>query len=270
MIVAGLLMVAMLIGFLPLNARADRTVGSDVSGAPFEYFGPGKQMLGFDIDLIKAMSVQLGPILVINHTFDDLLAAVKRGKFDMAMSAISDTRDREKIVDFVDYFVAGGGIVVRQGNPHRIFAINALCGYTVAIESGTSYLADLQAESKNCEAVGMKPIALVTFKTDDEAFAAFQGGNGDAYVADYPVAVSRQANLKDPKSLEVVGRQFNVVPYGIAVAKKNVALQAAVKRALLAAIADGTYDRLLKKWKLEAGAMRSAPINAGTLFENNR
>ena len=33
-----------------------------------------------------------------------------------------------------------------------------------------------------------------------------------------------------------------------------------------AVIADGTYDALLKKWGLEQGALRSVPVNAGTLF----
>jgi polar amino acid transport system substrate-binding protein len=257
-----------LAGLLPLGTPAATQVGSDVSGAPFEYFGPpGHKMLGFDIDLLKAMSIRMGPVLVVNHTFDDLLAAVRRGKFDLAMSAISDTRDREKLVDFVDYFIAGGGIMVRPGNPHRIFAINALCGYSVAIEKGTSYLTDLQRESDNCKAVGLGPMQFLTYDTDDAAFAAFMGGKGDAYVADYPVAVYRQKNITGASSLVVAGGQFDVVPYGIAVAKKNGAIQSAARSALLAVIADGTYDLLLKKWDIEAGAMRSAPINAGTLFQ---
>jgi polar amino acid transport system substrate-binding protein len=254
---------------LPLSAPAAITVGSDVSGAPFEYYAPppGHQMLGFDIDLIAAMSKTMGPIVVVNHSFDDLLSAVRRGKFDLAMSAISDTRDREKLVDFVDYFIAGGGIMVRAGNPHKIFAINAFCGLALTIETGTSYLADLQRESANCKAVGLAPIRILTFSTDDDAFAAFQAGKGDAYIADYPVAVYRRLNTKGAISYEVVGQQFDVVPYGIAVAKQNRTLRNAVQRALLATIADGTYDRLLKKWNLEAGALRSAPVNAGTLFE---
>lgn len=44
-------------------------------------------------------------------------------------------------------------------------------------------------------------------------------------------------------------------------------MQSAARAALLSVIADGTYDLLLKKWDIEAGAMRSAPINAGTLFQ---
>ncbi len=65
----------------------------------------------------------------------------------------------------------------------------------------------------------------------------------------------------------VGGQQFGVIPYGIAVSKKNPQLRDRVQTALKAVIANGTYDRLLRKWGLQQGAMRSAPVNAGTKFE---
>jgi polar amino acid transport system substrate-binding protein len=244
-------------------------VGSDVSGAPFEYFqGSSKVPLGFDIDLLHAMIAKMGNQAdVVNHQFDDLLAAVRRGKFNFAISAISDTSTREKQVDFLDYFVAGGGIMVNAGNPYRIFGIDALCGYSVTVESGTSYLADLEKESKTCVAVGLHAINILTFSTDDSAFAAFIAGKAPAYVADYPVSVYRARFANDGKTLEVVGRQFDVVPYGIAFSKQNAALMKSMQQALLAVVADGTYDKLLRKWGLQEGGLRFAPINAGILYE---
>jgi polar amino acid transport system substrate-binding protein len=65
----------------------------------------------------------------------------------------------------------------------------------------------------------------------------------------------------------VVGQQFGVVPYGIAVAKNNPQLRDRIQGALKALIQNGTYDRLLQKWSLTQGAMRSAPVNAGTKFQ---
>ena len=235
-----------LAALLPLGSLAATQVGADVSGAPFEYFGPpGHTMLGFDIDLLKAMSIRMGPIVVINHTFDDLLAAVRRGQFDLAMSAISDNREREKVVDFIDYFIAGGGITVRPGNPHRIFAINALCGYSVSIEKGTSYLTDLQKQSDDCKAIGLGTIQFLTYDTDDAAFAAFLGGKGDAYIADYPVAANRLKTNRAAASLVLAGRQFDVVPYGIAVKKGNA--RDAIRRKSGAALRD-------RRWYVRSAA----------------
>jgi polar amino acid transport system substrate-binding protein len=105
----------------------------------------------------------------------------------------------------------------------------------------------------------------LTYPTDDAAFAAFQAGKAPVYVADYPVSVWRARTTG--QGLLVVGKQFDVVPYGIAVRKENTALMGSLQRALLAVVADGTYDRLLRKWGLSQGAMRVAPVNAGKLFE---
>lgn len=263
---AGLL-AALIVAPLTIAAAAPLSVGSDVSGAPFEYFqGSSKVPLGFDIDLLDAIAAKMGrQPTITNHQFDDLLKAVQRGQYQSAMSAISDTSEREKLVNFVDYFVAGGGLMVQQGNPLHVFGIDGLCGYAVTVESGTSYQTDLQKQSEKCKALGLHTITILTFKTDDDAFAAFMAGKAPLYVADYPVGVWRARTTG--KGLQVVGKQFDVVPYGIAVAKQNTALLTELQHALAAVVADGTYDRLLKKWGLSQGAMRVAPINAGKLFE---
>jgi polar amino acid transport system substrate-binding protein len=267
---AGLLaaLMAASLAFPAAAPAAPLKTGSDVSGAPFEYFqGNSKTPLGFDIDLLDAMAAKMGrQATVTNHQFDDLLKAVQRGQYDAAMSAISDTSAREKLVNFLDYFVAGGGLMVQPGNPLHVFTIGGLCGYSVTIENGTSYQADLERQSTACKAIGLGPIKILTFNTDDDAFAAFVAGKAPIYVADYPVSVWR-ARTASAKGYQVVGKQFDVVPYGIAVAKANNALLSGMQQALLGVVADGTYDRLLKKWGLSQGAMRVAPVNAGKLFE---
>jgi polar amino acid transport system substrate-binding protein len=268
-LLAGLLAALLLapLAFVAAAPAAPLNVGSDVSGAPFEYFQENsKTPLGFDIDLLNAIAAKMGrQPSIANHQFDDLLKAVQRGQFEVAMSAISDTSAREKLVNFLDYFVAGGGLMVQQGNPLRVFGIDGLCGHAVTVESGTSYQADLEKQSAKCKTVGLGAVTILTYKTDDDAFAAFMAGKAPVYVADYPVGVWRARTTG--KGLQVVGRQFDVVPYGIAVGKQNTALLMQLQRALVAVVADGTYDRLLKKWGLSQGAMRVAPINAGKLFE---
>jgi len=157
--------------------------------------------------------------------------------------------------------------MVQPSNPLHVFGIDGLCGYSVTVESGTSYEADLNKQSSKCKAVGLGGVKVLTFKTDDDAYAAFVAGKAPVYVADYPVSVWRARTAGAGKGYQVVGKQFYVVPYGIAVAKQNTVLLADLQRALVAVVADGTYDRLLKKWGLSQGALRVAPVNAGVKFE---
>ena len=264
---ASVLMLVTLFACGPLSAAAggELKVGSDISYAPLEFYGPAHRIQGFDYDLVLAISKHLGePVAVSNHTFDDLLPAVRRGTYDLAISAISDTRTRESQVDFVDYLLAGSGMLVPAGNPKHIFALSALCGLRVDVQRGTSQAAALAEQSDACKKLGLAPISLLQFTTDDEAFGAFTQGKSDVHVTDFPVA-AYLAKTNDHK-YEVAGRQFALVPYGIAVAKSDPALRARVVSALHSVIADGEYDALLKKWGLEQGALRSAPVDAGTLF----
>jgi len=259
-----------LAGFLALCSVAAGAqtlhVGSDVSYAPLEFFAPKSHaMLGFDIDLGNALAQKMGAQVEIrNHTFDDLIPSITKGTFDFAVSAISDTRSRERKVDFIDYLLAGSGMLVPYGNPKHVFDVGALCGLRVSVQRGTSQETALQDESKHCTDVHLAAIKLVENATDDGAFQDFVQGQADVHVTDYPV-VAYLAKSSDRK-YEVAGRQFDLVPYGIAVAKSDPALRSRLAAALSQLIADGTYDRLLSKWGLEQGALRSVPINAGTLF----
>jgi polar amino acid transport system substrate-binding protein len=207
-------------------------VGSDISAPPFEYFaGLSGRIEGFDADLLRAMRRELGAQAAIsNHEFRDLIPAVRRGQFDFAMSAMSDTRAREKLVDFVDYFLAGGGIMVRAGNPHRVFNLAGLCGYRVTVVAGSLYESILRAQSASCRKLGMSNISVLTFGSGDAAFDAFANGNADAYVTDYPTGLYRARSAGT--RFEMTGSQFDPIPYGIAVRKGNHLLRMQVVAAM--------------------------------------
>jgi len=264
---------ALLFAMVPVAASAAQTplrVGSDISYAPFEFIAPHAHAVqGFDYDLAQALAAQTGTAAsFVNHDFNGLLPALKNGTFDIVMSAMSDTRARSKQVDFVDYFLAGSGMLVNAGNPHHIFNLASLCGMSVDMQRGTSQQTAVEAQSKSCTQIGLKPIAIKAYATDDEALKHFLAGETVAHISDYPVVAHLARTLQGGNRYIVAGRQFGVVPYGIAVSKKNPVLRDRMQTALTKLIENGTYDRLLEKWGLQQGAMRSAPINAGTKFEN--
>lgn len=263
---------ALLVALIPAAASAAQPVlhvGSDISYAPLEFRAPNsKSIEGFDYDLVQMLATRMGDGIAVRDTdFNRLLPDVKSRKLDVAISAISDTRERTKSVDFVDYFLAGSGMLVRAGNPRHIFNLAGLCGMTVDLQRGTSQEIAVNAQSKACTQIGLKPVTVRAFATDAEALKHFVAGETMAHISDYPVVVYLARTLGGGKAYQVAGRQFGVVPYGIAVSKTEPQLRDRIQTALKAIIADGTYDALLHKWGLEQGAMRSAPINAGTKFE---
>jgi polar amino acid transport system substrate-binding protein len=250
-------------------AQQDLRVGSDISYAPLEFYAPdSKRVEGFDYDLAQALAAHMDARVTFeNHDFNDLLHALGAGRYDLVISAMNDTRQRTRSADFVDYFLAGSGILVNAGNPHHIFELASLCGMTVDLQRGTSQEAAVAAQSKSCTSIGLHPITVLAYNTDAQALQQFLDGKSMAHISDYPVVAHLARTLGGGRKYIVAGRQFGVVPYGIAVAKNNFALRDRVQAALKAIIDDGTYDALLKKWGLQQGAMRSAPVNAGTKFQ---
>jgi ABC-type amino acid transport substrate-binding protein len=134
---------------LPAKFRGGTiTVASDASYAPIESFAKdNKTIIGLDPDLGAALGRVLGvKFKFINTSFPGIIAALKAKRFDIAMSSMTDNTDREKVVDFVDYFTAGSSIMVSAGDTKGITGFNkTLCGHSVAIEKGTVEIDQVKA-----------------------------------------------------------------------------------------------------------------------------
>ena len=243
------------------------TIGSDVSYAPVEFYKTGTdQVQGLDYDLARALGAKLGvKVAFVNTTFDGIIPALLADRFDIVMSAMNDTPEREKRIDFIDYFLAGSGILVRKGNPERIFSLADLCGKTADAEKGTAQEHMLAAQSAKCAAAHKPPITVLALATDTDALQQLKVGRSVAHVADFPVAA--YAARLSGGLLEIVGKQYAVAPYGIGVRKDDRRLRDALQAALRAVIADGTYAKVLRSWDLPQGALTSAAINGGARYQ---
>ncbi len=266
--------IALLVGLLggmagPLSAAQPLRIGTDISHPPLEFYaGPGKRVRGFDADIAREIAKRLGrPAEFVNMPFGSLLGAVAAGKVDFTISSMFDLPIREKIADFVDYFLSGTAIMVRARNPHNVFTLAGFCGLTASAEVGTFQFTALKEQSKRCRALGLGGIHVISVAGDEQGAQALLAGRVEIHIADFPI-VSYLARTVGNGKLVVAGRPFNQIPYGIAVRKGNVALRTAIVRALTAMVADGTYSRLLKKWHLQAGALGSIPVNAGKLYQH--
>jgi len=62
---------------------------------------------------------------------------------------------------------------------------------------------------------------------------------------------------------DVAGAQLQPSPYGIAVDKKNTELRDVLVKALNQMIREGSYENILQKWGVAAGAVQNAVVNGG-------
>ncbi|WP_046731183.1 ABC transporter substrate-binding protein [Streptomyces humi] len=251
-------------------------VGSDIAYPPVEYMENGKAV-GVDPDIAEALGKQLGVKFDFqNGKFDQLIVGLQANRFNVIMSAMNDTKDRQngidsdtgkKVgngVDFVDYFTAGTSILVQKGNPKGIKSLDDLCGKVVALQKGTTSEGIAKAQSTKCTKDGNKAITLQTFDTDPEALLRLKQGASVADLNDFPVAAYNAKTSGGGKDFEVVGDQIEAGPYGIAVSKENTQLRDALQAAVDAIIKNGDYQKILAKWNVTQGAVTEGKVNGGS------
>ncbi|WP_051755589.1 ABC transporter substrate-binding protein [Kitasatospora purpeofusca] len=250
-------------------------IGSDLNYPPVAFRGSDGKPAGLDPDLADALGKVLGlRIEIVDTPFDKLIPGIDGKQFDLAMSGISDTPARRNAlgdngmptgkpgVDFVDYFIAWTSIIVQKGNPKGIRTLDDLCGRTVAVQRGTTQDEIVTRQVGACERTG-KPLQVHRFDDDTVALAEVAAGKAVADFNDLPVAAYAARTTDNGNSLEVTGALSQSSPYGIAVNKSDTALRDAVAKGLDELMRNGTYDAILAKWNVSAGAARVAAVNGG-------
>ncbi|MGW3042839.1 ABC transporter substrate-binding protein [Kitasatospora sp. NPDC001159] len=249
-------------------------IGMDVNYAPVEFRGQDGKPTGLDPELATALGKILDVrIEFVDTPFDKLMPNLQGKQFDVAMSALSDVRQRREGlddtgkqvnpgVDFVDYFIAGTSIVVPKGNPKGIKTLDDLCGKTVALQQGTTQDEIATRQVAVCARTG-RQLTVHKFDTDAKSMAEVSSGAAAAGLNDFPVAAYAAKTNDGGGRFEVTGAQSTSNPYGIAVRKQDTDLRDTLAKAVDQLIRSGEYDKILGKWNVSAGAAQNAVINGG-------
>ncbi|MFI8293467.1 ABC transporter substrate-binding protein [Streptomyces sp. NPDC085614] len=245
-------------------------VATDVPYPPFEMFvKEGESALtGLDYDLGQAVGGKLGVTFAFTpQKFDGIVPALQAGKFDVAMSAITDNKERQQVVDFVDYSQSGSGVLVADGNPAGISTLDDLCGQKVAVQAATNQLDLLKKHQANCAKAAKGKIEIQTFPKDSDAQLALRSGKVVAQVLTKPAAGWVAKTADQGKAFDLVEDPaapggYNASPNGIAVSKQLPGLADAIQKALQSLIDDGTVNAIYSKYGVASIAVQEATKNA--------
>lgn len=249
------------IALLPeaVKASGELTMGVDATYPPNEYKDAAGNPIGWDVELANAVAAKLGlkPVWSV-AAFANIIPSVKGDKVYMGVSSFTDNAERQKSVNFVDYYQAGilwASAAGKNVNP------DDACGLKVAVQATTyEHTDEVPAKSAACVKAGKPKIDIVPFDTQDAATTAVALGQVDAMSADSPVTAYAIAQSKG--KLQAAGSAFEVAPYGYALSK-TLGLDKAVQAAVQSLMDDGTYKAILTKYGVQDGAISSATINAG-------
>lgn len=253
---------------LPADLRESGVikVAADMHYPPADYYeDDGKVPAGADYEVGQAIGDVLGVKMEVSDvTFDNVIPGLKSGQYDMAVTFMTDTVERQEVVDFVDAYQSGSSILVLKGNPEGIQEITDLCGKTITTTKTSVQIPLAEAQDEACAELGLDPIDILTVNTDTDALLAVKSGRATADLAETVTANYNAATANDGEDFEVVGPVYDPHLVGMVILKGNDGLRDAVAEALQALMEDGTYDKILAKYGLTQLALPEVLINGTT------
>lgn len=227
-----------------IKKRGKLIVGTSADFPPFEFVDEKtNEIVGFDIDIAKAIAEKLGVQLEVKDIkFDALIPALQNGEIDMIIAGMTITEERAKVADFSEpYFEADQAVLVKADN-EEIKSADDLAGKKIGVQSGTT--GELWVDENLVKAGKVSEDNVKRYNKFIEAILALKKGDVDAVVIDKPVAEAYAKTEGDVKVAFIIktGEQ-----YGIAV-RKGSDLLPIVNEVLKELKDSGKLDQLLKKW----------------------
>ncbi|KTR92003.1 arginine ABC transporter substrate-binding protein [Pantoea dispersa] len=235
--------VAAVMATLAMNAYAAEKIRFAVSATypPFESLDQNNQIVGFDIDLAKALCQQMqAECTFTNNAFDSLIPSLKFRRYDAVISGMDITAERSKQVDFTQPYYANSAIVIAHKGEYSDFS--QLKGKRIGVENGTThqkYLLEKHPE-----------VIAVAYDSYQNAILDLKNGRLNGVFGDSAVV---NQWLKANADLSTVGEHITDSDYfgtglGIAVRKGNSALLQQLNSALAALKANGRWQQINQKW----------------------
>ncbi|WP_022665477.1 transporter substrate-binding domain-containing protein [Desulfospira joergensenii] len=218
-------------------------VGFESGYLPFEMTNTKGNYMGFDIDLgkalAKAMKVKYEPV---NTAWDGIIPALITDKFDVLISGMTCTQERNLAINFtVPYIVVGQAILLNKKHEGKVLSYKDLNDpkFVVCSKLGTT---GEQAVKRMIPKATYK-----SFEVETEACMEVLQGNADATVYDLPLIEFFQAEHGAGKTI-ALNKPFTFEPLAIAVRKGDPDFLNFLNNFIRQYKNDGRWQRSYDKW----------------------
>ncbi|GAY10879.1 amino acid ABC transporter, periplasmic amino acid-binding protein [Pseudonocardia sp. N23] len=249
-----------------IGKRGTLRVGIAPDFAPAEFYKPGtKEIVGYDPDLITAIAGALGlRTEFVPVGYDGLIPGLQADRFDVVMSGLTDTAERQKVVSFVDYMKHYQVFVVLADNKAGVSGdMLTVCGKRLATENGSTTVDYAKTVADKCRAAGRAEPVVTTFADQTASTLALRSDRVDVAFRS-PLAVPELQKATDNafRTFKVDG--IPTVLLGIATIKDDTVLLDALLAGLKSIQADGKYHRIMSGWGVSDVEFDKPGINLAT------
>ena len=235
-------------------APVEYTVGTGATYRPFEFQTPNKEIVGFDIDLMKEIAKAQGfKVKFVNTLWGVIFESVKNGDRDIIMSGITITPQRQANVDFSYPYFAAHQLILTQKDL-KVNSLKDLKGKNIAV------CANSAGDVVSSKAFGKASPNIKRFDNTPLALEELNAGGVDAAVGDVGVFAYYAQQNPDKDFNMARDVSFEDQYFGIGVRKCNTKVLNDVNEGLKKVSASGAYAKVYRKWFGEKAPVPTLPI----------
>ena len=222
-------------------------VAIDPTYEPFTFKTADGKPTGFDVDIAEALCNEIKRKCVyVEQVWDSMIPGLQAKKYDVIISSMSITEERQQVVDFTDkYYFTPSRIVVKADTPFTDAA--SLKGKKIGVLKGSTQEKYAMGELK---AAGVN---VVPYEAQDQVYLDIKAGRLDGTVADKVEVAGGFLSKPEGKGYGFVGGDLYEVKYfgygvGVAMRKGQDKLKADINGAIKAIRGDARYATISKKY----------------------
>jgi polar amino acid transport system substrate-binding protein len=253
---------------LPAKVRDRGTLiignGSGSGNPPLGFIADdNKTPIGLEVDIAYLVAGALGLKPDVQVTsWENLFIGLDSAKYDVGLSNITVTEKRKEKYDFATYRKDDIAFEAKKGSAWKVAEGKDVAGKTIAVGSGTNQEKILVDWNEANLKAGLPAATIKYFQNQPDTYLALSSGRIDAYLGPNP---SIAYHVQTSGQTESIGKFSGAGPklQGLiaATTKKDSGLVQAYQAALNAAIAAGSYAKVLDRWNVAGESVEKSEIN---------
>ena len=223
--------------------KGEIRIGMTGTQPPFTMKAKNGELIGYEVDLAKALAKNMGVKLkIVEMPFSDLLGAIKAGKIDAVMSGMTMTPERNLEVLFAGPYLLSGKTILTKSK-----LIDEISAATPATEKKYRIVSLKGSTSVEFVKNYMPKHELILVDNYNDGVAMVLNDKADAMVADKPICVITLMKNQG-KDLVISDKPLTIEPIGMALPSDDPQFLNLVENYIASLQLSGTLPLLEKMW----------------------
>ena len=224
-----------------IKAKGSVTVAMEGTWAPWTYHDESGELVGFDVEVAKAVADKLGVSVVFEEgEWDGLLAGVESGRYDLMVNGVGYSEERAQAYNFAKPYAFNKTALIVRADNDEIKSLDDLNGKTTCNSANSTY--QVVAEAHGAHVLDVETLdgtLEMVLAGSDRADATL---NAEVSFLDY-------MNVHPDAPLKIVAYDDEVEQVCIIMPKNNTdELRDAINKIIDELRADGTLASLSEKY----------------------